>query len=380
MNFKRIYAIFLKEFIHIKRDARSLAIVLIAPVALLILYGYAVTFDIKKIDIGVVDNDRTQESRMLVNKFLASGYFELYEKGYGDIKNNINALRINKIKVILVIPDNFTRNIKKRQKVNIQLIIDGSDANTANIAANYAKIIIATYSRDIILNIVRSKGFNPQNMPVVEPMPRIFYNPELKSVNFIVPGLIAVLMMLVAGVLTSLAIVREKEWGTFEQLISTPAKPLEIIIGKLSPYVVIGCIDVALVTVAGLLWFKVPFKGNPVTFIFFTLLFIFCAMGQGLFMSSIAKNQTVAVIATAFSTLLPSILLSDFIFPLDSMPWFIRIIAYIVPAKYFLTALRSLFLKEGTGISVLYPEAIFLIVFGILFIIVAAKRFKKSLE
>jgi ABC-2 type transport system permease protein len=199
-------------------------------------------------------------------------------------------------------------------------------------------------------------------------------------VNFIVPGLIAILMMLIAATLTSLTIVRERERGSFEQLISTPAKPLELMIGKLFPYVIIGCVDVLLVTLAGLLWFKVPFKGDIFTFSLFTLLFIFCAMGQGLFMSSIAKNQTVAVIATVFSTILPSMLLSGFVFPIDSMPWIIRILTYIVPAKYFLTALRSIFLKEDIGLSILYPEALFLFVFGMIFLILSAKRFKKNLE
>lgn len=380
ISLKRTIAIFLKEFIHIKRDARSLAIALLAPVVLLILYGYAVTFDIKKIDLGVVDYDRTFLSRQLVKKFLASSYFELFEKAYGDMEENIKALRVNRVKTILVIPENFSTDLKKAKEAKVQFIVDGSDANTANIAIGYAKIIIATYSRNIILERVTEKGINPKNIPQVEPVPRILYNPELKSTNFIVPGLIAILMMLIAATLTSLTVVRERERGTFEQLISTPAKPLELMIGKLFPYVFIGCIDVAIVAIAGLLWFKVPFKGDVFTFIFFTLLFIFCAMGQGLFMSSVVKNQTVAVIATVFSTVLPSVLLSGFVFPIDSMPLIIRILTYIVPAKYFLTALRSIFLKEGTGIHILYPEALFLLIFGIIFLLLAAKRFKKSLE
>ncbi len=380
INFERILAIFLKEFIHIKRDARALAIVLIAPVVLLILYGYAVTFDIKKIDLGVVDYDRTAMSRQLIKKFLSTSYFKLYEKVYGDMEKNIEALRINKIKAILVIPENFSKSAKKAKEVKIQFIVDGSDANTANIATGYAKLIIATYSRNTILERINKKGINPKIIPVIEPVPRIWYNPELKSTNFIVPGIIAILMMLIAATLTSLTVVRERERGTFEQLISTPAKPIEIMIGKLFPYVFIGCIDVFVVAIAGLLWFKVPFKGDIFTFLLFVLLFIFCAMGQGLFMSSIAKNQTIAVIATVFSTVLPSILLSGFVFPIDSMPWIIRILTYIVPAKYFLTALRSIFLKEGTGLGILYPEASFLLVFGIIFLLLAAKKFKTNLE
>ncbi len=378
INFKRMLAIFLKEFIHIKRDARSLAITLFAPVVLLILYGYAVTFDIKKIDLGAVDYDKTKESRELIKKFLSASYFELKESR--DMNLCIEALKINKIKAILVIPDKFSTDLKKNKEVKIQFILDGADANTANVALGYAKIIIASYSRNIILEKVRKKGINPKNIPIVESVQRIFYNSELKSTNFIVPGLIAILMMLIAATLTSLTIVREKERGTFEQLISTPAKPIELMTGKLFPYVIIGSIDVVLVTLFGLLWFKVPFKGDVFTFALFTILFIFCAMGQGLFMSSIAKNQTIAVIATVFSTILPSILLSGFVFPIDSMPWIIRLLTYIVPAKYFLTALRSIFLKEGVGLNILYPEALFLFTFGIIFLLLAAKKFKKNLE
>ena len=380
INFNRIKAIFLKEFIHIKRDARSLVITLIAPIVLLILYGYAVTFDIKRIDLGVVDYDNSKQSRDLISKFMSSSYFEIYTEGFNNINKNLKAIRINRIRAILVIPYDFAKSIKKGRPTKIQLIIDGSDANTANIALNYAKIIAGTFASNMILERINEKGINAKTIPRIEPIPRIWFNPELKSVNFIVPGLIAILMMLIAATLTSLTVIREKERGSFEQLISTPAKPLELMLGKLMPYVIIGCVDVILVTLAGLLWFKVPFKGNIFTFSLFTLLFIFCAMGQGLFMSSIAKNQTVAVIATVFSTILPSMLLSGFVFPIDSMPWIIRILTYIVPAKYFLTALRSIFLKEGAGLAILYREAIFLFVFGTIFLFLAAKKFKKKLE
>lgn len=380
LNFNRIKAIFLKEFIHIKRDARSLIITMIAPIVLLILYGYSVTFDIKRIDLGVVDYDNSKESRDLISKFMSSSYFEIYTEGFNNMNINLKAIIINRIRAILIIPYDFSKSIKKGRATKIQLIIDGSDANTANIALNYAKIIAGTFASNMILESINKKGINSKTIPRIEPVPRIWFNPELKSVNFIVPGLIAILMMLIAATLTSLTVIREKERGSFEQLISTPAKPMELMLGKLLPYVIIGCIDAIVVTLAGLLWFKVPFKGNIFIFSLFTLLFIFCAMGQGLFMSSIAKNQTVAVIATVFSTILPSMLLSGFVFPIDSMPWIIRILTYIVPAKYFLTALRSIFLKEGTGLAILYNEAIFLFVFGTIFLVLAAKKFKKKLE
>lgn len=380
LDLKRIYAVCAKEFIHIKRDPRSLAITLLAPVVLLVLYAYAITFDIKKIDFAVVDRDNTSYSRSLIFKFLSSGYFELNMESYNNMEKSIEELRINKVRMILIIPEKFSSDLKKGKSTALQLIIDGSDANTANVAMGYAKIIVATFSRNVILKFAGKKGIVPDRIPGVEPVPRVWYNPELKSVNFIIPGLIAIIMMLIAAMLTSLTVVREKERGTFEQLISTPVKSMELMIGKLTPYVLIGIIDVFIIVVVGLLWFKVPFRGSFITFLIFTMLFMFCSMGLGLFMSSIAKTQTVAVIGTVFATMLPSILLSGFIFPIDSMPAAIRIFTYLVPARYFLTALRSLFLKADTGIAVFYPEALFLLFFGLLFLFLSAKNFKKRID
>ena len=353
-------------------------IALIAPVILLIIYGYAVTFDIKKIDFSVVDRDGTALSRSLVNKFTASGYFDMYMPASGDMDKSVEALRVNKVRIILSIPDDFSKKLKHNKNATVQVIADGADANTASVALGYCKIIIATFSQKVILDAVKSRGYNPKQIPMVEAVPRVWYNPELRSQNFIVPGLIAIIMMLIAATLTSLTVVREKERGTFEQLISTPVKPLELMAGKLAPYVLIGFVDTAIVTTVGLLWFHVPFRGDLLTFLLFVVLFVFCAMGLGLFMSSIAKEQSTAVIGTLLITILPSILLSGFVFPIDSMPKIIQPLTYIVPARYFLTALRSLFLKADVGLFVLYKEALFLLGFGILFLVLSAKRFRKA--
>lgn len=244
----------------------------------------------------------------------------------------------------------------------------------------YIKIITATFSKNILLREVKRRGFNPKKIPYIEQVPRIWYNPQLKSQNFVIPGLIAIIMMLIAATLTSLTIVREKERGSFEQIISTPAKSEEILIGKLLPYILIGFIDVLIIFLVGTLWFKVPFRGDFFTFLVFTLFFLLGSMGLGLFMSSIAPNQTVAVIGTVFATVLPSILLSGFVFPLDSMPAFISVFSYLVPARYFLVALRSLFLKPDVYFLVLLPEAIFLCIFSFLFIFISIKKFKKFMD
>ncbi len=376
---KRIAAVFKKEYLHIIRDARSLAIALAAPVILLVLYAYAVTFDINMIDLGVVDFDRSAASRQLMQKFVASGYFKV-KSGLDTMKKCEEALRLSKIKLILVIPKGYSSGLKTDEDVVIQAIGDGADANTVSVGLGYAGGIFGQLSFGILLDAVRARGFNPKNIPSIETVPRVWYNPDLKSVNFILPGLCAIIMMLIAALLTSLTVVREKENNTFEQLASTPVKPLELMIGKITPYVILCLIDVAIIVAVGILWFKVPFKGSFVTLFVFSVLFLFCALGMGLLISAVAPNQQLAVLVTALGTLLPSILLSGFVFPIASMPVIIRAISCVVPAKYFITALRTIFLKAGTDIMSLWGEALFLFIFGTLFITAAAANFRKDIE
>ncbi|MBN1823466.1 MAG: ABC transporter permease [Endomicrobiales bacterium] len=380
VNFRRMMPIIRKEFLHIIRDSRSLVVVIAAPVVMLFLYGYAVTFDIKKIDLVIVDQDKSALSRELARKFGSSGYFELHGQYSGRMGDAVSAMRVNRARVIMTVPYSFSRDIKANREARIQLLIDGSESSPASIAVGYAGTIISEFSRNITLDAVRKRGFNPKKMPFVEPVPRVWYNPELKSVNFVVPGLIAIIMMAIAALLTSLTVIREKERGTFEQLISTPVKSVELMAGKLAPYVVIGLCDVAIIVAVGTLWFGIPLKGSIVVLFVFSLVFIFCALGIGLVVSSIAQNQQTAVIGTAFSTILPSVLLSGFIFPIKSMPLVIQLITYLVPARYFLSALRSIFLKADVDLVSLFPEFLYLLFFGILFLAISAVKFRKKLE
>jgi ABC-2 type transport system permease protein len=380
LDINRILPVLRKEFLHIVRDTRSLVIALAAPVILLVLYAYAITFDIKMIDLGVVDYDRSALSRELTGKFTASGYFQIYKAAENDLAKCVEAMRINRIKLILEVPEGYSSGLKKNKQVTVQIIGDGADSNTVGIGLGYAGAIIAQESRNILLAEVKSRGFNPKSMPIVEPVPRVWYNPELKSVNFVVPGLCAIIMMLISALLTSLTIVREKENNTFEQLVSTPIKPLELMIGKIAPYIILCLVDVAIIVAVGVLWFKVPFKGNYLTLFVFSVLFLFCALGMGLLISAAAPNQQIAVMGTAFGTLLPSILLSVFVFPLASMPVIIQAISYVVPARYFMVALRTIFLKADTGIMTLWGEGLFLFIFGAVFITMAAGRFRKDIE
>ncbi len=376
---KRIIPVMKKEFLHIIRDARSLGIVIAAPIAMLALFSYAVNFDIKKIDLGVVDYDQSSLSRTIIQKFTASGYFDVYNPTENDMKKCVEALKLNRIKMILTLPKDLQTDIKKNRTVRLQVIGDGSDSNTTNVAIGYANVIIASFSQNIMLNAVQKRGFNPRVIPMVEPVPRVWYNPDLVSTDYIVPGLSAIIMMLVAAMLTSLTVVKEKENGTFEQLIATPIKSIELMAGKLVPYILICLIDVALIVLVGVFLFKVPFRGNVLTLILFTLLFLFCALGMGLFISAVAPNQQIAVVGTAFGTVLPSFLLSGFVFSIDSMPWILQAVTYFMPARYFITALRTIFLKADTGILTLWNEAFFLFIFGMFFMLVAAKRFRKDL-
>ncbi|MDD5530402.1 MAG: ABC transporter permease [bacterium] len=377
LNFQRIYALFKKEFVEIVRDKRSLVIVFIMPIVMILIYGYAVTFDIKNIDIGIIDRDNSSLSRGYINKIVSSGYFIPYKDAYNNMDENIKALRRERIKVIIVIPYDFTANLKKGKDVQIQCIVDGSIANTAIIGVGYLQVLTSNFANNIKMDFVKSKGINSKKFPYISPEIRVWYNQELRSTNFIVPGLISTIMMLVAALLTSLTIVRERENGTYEEIMSTPVTSAELIIGKLTPYIIIGLIDVLLVTLFGVLWFHVPFRGNIITLLFFSFLFILCALGMGMLMSSIAKKQEEAIMMTFFSALLPSILLSGFVFPVESMPKAIQVFSYFVPARYFLNVLRAIFLKQDVTILMLYKEALFLIAVSIFFLVVASKVIKK---
>jgi ABC-2 type transport system permease protein len=380
LDARRIIPVMKKEFLHIVRDTRSLVIALLAPVILLVLYAYAVTFDITRIDLGVVDYDHSSISRQITEKFAASGYFEIDRGCENSMAKCVQALRMNGIKMILVIPRNLYSDIKKSREVKLQVIGDGSDSNTVSIGIGYSQAIIAQISAGIMLETVRSRGFDTKAIPMIEPVPRVWYNPELKSTNYIVPGLAAIIMMLISALLTSLTIVREKEHNTYEQLVATPLKPLELMIGKIVPYIILCLIDVTLIVSVGILWFHVPFKGNILVLSVYTILFLFCALGLGLIISAVSENQQVAVMGTALGTLLPSILLSGFVFPIASMPGIIQALTYLVPAKYYIVALRTIFLKAGTGFFTIWGEGIFLLIFGTIFIAASAKSFKKTLD
>ncbi len=368
----RLKAIIIREIISVVRDKRSLLLIIFLPIMLMIVYGYGVTFDIRHVPLGVFDQSRSVESRALINKFVSSGYFTLYDmaESYGRLED---LLVRDEITLGLVIPPSFGSLIKSNEGGVVQVLVNGSDANTANVAMGYQAAIFADFAYEN-LDL-------PEDLivPSVEERTRIWYNAELKSSNFIVPGIIVIVMMLLGAILTSNAIVKEKETGTIEQIMASPIKPWEYVLGKITPYIILSLFDVFLVVVAGYFVFKIPIRGSLVELALFSVLFLANALGIGLFVSAVSKTVVTSQLLAFMISLLPSILLSGFIFPISSMPVAIQAITHIVPARYFLTILRGIFLK-GVGIETLWPQGLFLIANSLLFIGMAAKIFKKSLD
>jgi ABC-2 type transport system permease protein len=329
--------------------------------------------------VAAVNLDDSSLSRDLISRVQSSEYFDLLYllNNYSGVEKLLDEGRV---KIILVIPSHFSKDLSKGENVPLQLLIDGSDNNTALVALGYFSRMVQDFSSHVLLEGLNKQGaFLLKEIPPIDARARVWYNPSLRSTNFIVPGLIAVMMMIIAAMLTSLTIAREWETGTMEQLIATPAKPFEIIIGKLMPYFFLGMIQMTLVVLTGTLLFKVPLKGN-IFFLFVVAgLFLVCGLGIGLFISVITKSQQLAFMLSIIFTLLPSFLLSGFIFPISSMPKVIQVISFIVPAKYFLIILRGIFLK-GNGLSILWPEVIALFIFGSMIIIACSRKLRLSLE
>jgi ABC-2 type transport system permease protein len=376
---RRIGVIIYKEYLHISRDIIALGMLIFFPVFALFLFGLAINLDIKHIPLAVDDQDRSYDSRTLTEKFSQSGYFDLtYRLTSG---KDINALLdTRKAKVILRFPSDFAHDIHREHDASVQLLIDGADNNTANIVMGYTNAIIPAFSREMLNELLVSKGMVlPSQLPSVDLRPNIWYNPELKSAIFLVPGLIGLLLMSITVIRTSITIVREKERGTMESLLVTPLKPIELMIGKIIPYIFISFIILALILILSHLVFHVPFKGNLLTLFSLSGLFVASTLGIGLFISNIAETAQTAWLMGFLSSILPAIILSGFIFPIASMPYPIQLITYLFPVRYYLVILRGVVLK-GVGITTLYPEALMLLLFSCAIITISVLRFKKKVE
>ncbi|MFH1075211.1 MAG: ABC transporter permease [Candidatus Firestonebacteria bacterium] len=378
MNLK-IYAIMKKEILHIWRDPRSLIMAVGMPIIFIFLFGYAINLDIEDVKITICDHDKTKQSREYLSGFTSSGYFNIL-KVTDNEKELLRTLDDGSARAGVVIPAGFGDALSHNGPAQVQAITDGSEANSTNVVMGYIRGISYSYSGNLTLKAMNKAGVAKiKNVPGLDPNIKVFYNQEMKSRNFIIPGLIAVIMSVIMAILTSLTIVREKEKGTFEQLIVTPVKPHEVMIGKIIPYWVLGMFDMVLVVFAGTLVFDIPLKGDLFFLFFMTGIFAFSGLGTGLLVSTLSNTQQVANQIAMLVSFLPTFILSGFMFPIKSMPFLIQLITVVVPAKYFLIILRGVFLK-GSGITVLIWEFIILTVFGLLLILVTSKNFKKKIK
>ncbi len=374
---KLIFNFIIKEFMQFRRDKKMFMVVLIAPVLQLIFFGYAVTLDVKNIQTVVLDNDRSQESRDLIEKFEKTGYFtvDYYVTDYDELTRLIDK---GDALMGLVIPAKFSKNLGANRTAQLQTIFDGSDGNKTAIAAGYVMGIISSYSQKIILESFERKGMKTPLMGSIQPEVRVWYNPELTTRNYMLPGIVGLLIMLVTTMLTSLAVVKEREIGTLEQLIVTPIKPYQMILGKIIPFSILGFISVTIVITVMRFWFLISIKGSVFFLFFSAFLFMLSALGLGLFISTISKTQMQAMITAAFTVIMPMMFLSGFTFPIENMPQVIQYFTYLVPLRYFIVIIRGIILK-GIGIQELWGETLLLFLFGILILTLSSLRFKKNL-
>jgi ABC-2 type transport system permease protein len=367
----RLIAVARKEVLQLRRDTRSLVLAFALPLVLLVLFGYAISWDIRDIRTAVLDQDGSRRSRELVDAMRASGYFDItaHLDRPGDIAPLMDQGRIQ---AVLVVPVDFARRLDAGQPATVQAIVDGSDANTATIVLGYLRAVVLTYSTRVQLEGVRFS-------PPIEAQSRVWYNEELVSRNMIVPGLVAVIMMIIAAILTSLTIAREWERGTMEQLAATPVTRVEVVLGKLLPYLGIGLIDVVLSSVLGVVLFGVPFRGSPALLMMLSFMFLVGALGLGMFISAVARSQLLATQAAMLATFLPAFLLSGFMFAIETMPPVLQAVTLLVPARYFLVVTRGIFLK-GVGIEVLMVQGLLMIAFAAVGLTLAIATFRKELQ
>lgn len=377
MRQRRIKAMAKKEFVQMIRDIRTLFGGLFLPLFMIFLFGYALSLDVDRIPTLVLDYDKTPLSRQFISLLSYSRYFTVV-RTIEDRTEIDDALNRGEALLSLVVPADFSSNVKQGVKAPVQAILDGSDSNTASIALGYLKAVTAGFDIQIQAKRLRNAGLRMVDMPL-EARVRVWFNPEMKSRNFIIPGLTAVIMMAICSLMTALSVSKEKETGTMEQLLSTPISSGELLIGKLLPYLGMGLMQLALIVGAGVIIFKVPFRGSYLDLLITALVFLIGTLSWGLLISVISRSQLQASQIVMISAFLPSFLLSGFIYPVENMPPVLQALTLIIPARYFVDILRGLFL-QGVGLSVLWPEFLALVIYAVLILSLAAKRFSKRLK
>lgn len=375
--FSRVRFLFVKELIQVLRDRRLRVTLIFPPVFQLIIFGYAANLDVKNIHTAVRDMDHSVESRDLIARFTSSKYFNVvaYPQTLREIEDLIQK---GEVVISLDIPADFSRKVKKGDTAPVQILVDGTESNTAMIALGYMGRILSEYSTTILLRRVNQEGVTDFEEAGVELEHRIWFNPNLESRLFYVPGVIGSIALLIPIILTAQAIVREREMGTLEQIMVTPIRSWELVVGKTLPFALIGLFDALMIALIGIFWFEVPLRGNPLVLLLGNILFLMSSVGIGLFISTVSSTQQQAQISTFFFAM-PAFILSGFAFPLENMPEWLQGVTHINPLRYFLGIIRGVFLK-GTGLDILWPEMVALAILGGLMILLSSLRFQKRLK
>ncbi len=376
-SLRRISALAGKEWIQIRRDTRSLILSLLIPVMLILLFGYALTVDVKRVSLVVYNQDGSYFSRQMLERFSHTEYLNInyYTDNYAEIDKLINH---GDAVIALVIPSDFTRKIKSGGRSKLQVLVDGTDSMSAMVATGYVQTILAQYNIDTQLSNLNHAGIS-RIEPPVDIRSRVWYNEELKSKNFIVPGLIAIILAIISALITSLTISREWERGTMETLITTPVRPHEVILGKLIPYIIIGVFNVCMTMLIGYFIFNIPLRGSFIELISLSLLFIVGTSMFGMFISAATRMQVLSIQIAILATYLPSLILSGFIFPISNMPVIIKIITYVIPAKYMIAIIKGIALK-GIAASMLYTQIVFLFIYAVLMTALCVKKLKLAVS
>lgn len=377
MSITRLLAVARKEVLHILRDTRSLGIVVIMPVTLMLLFGYGVNLDLKQLPVYVYDQDGSQQSQDLLKRFQASDYFNV-ERAVNNTPEIAKALDSGSAKMGIVIPWDFSQRLRNGGPVEVQALVDATDDNTANVLIGYTRAVVQSYSTGVQVNWLQAHGQAVQPAPIGV-QTRTWYNEDLESSAFIVPGVLALVMSVIGAFLTSLTIAREWERGSMEQLISTPVTAMEIMLGKLAPYFVLGMLDVGVCALLAIGWFHVPFRGSQFTLMICSALFMVVVLSLGFFISVVAKNQLAASQIALIITFLPAFLLSGFLFAIEQMPIALQWITRIFPARYYVSLLKKIFLK-GTPAAMLSADLLPLAGFTLVLALVATRSFHKRLQ
>ena len=371
---RRLRYLMIKELLELRQDPRLFGILFIAPVVQLTVLGYAATTDVKNVPVVIADADRSAASRELVTRFAGSPYFTIV--GTVTSVNEIDRwLERGTAWMALAIPAGYGERVAAGRPAVVQVVADGTDANSTNVALGYAQNLVAAYAQELLSR--RRDGAAPR--PALESRIRVWFNPRLESREFMIPGIVAMLLLVVTTNLSSMGIVREKELGTLEQLNVTPISRWELIVGKLLPYGVLGIVDVVLVTVFAVLWFQIPLLGSPLLLFATSLIYLMTTLGLGLFVSTISATQQQAMMTATFFFLMPMLYLSGFIFPIENMPAAIQPLTYLVPLRYFIVIVRGIFLK-GVGVAVLWPHILALAAWGLAILMLAVARSRKTLS